>query len=82
MDSRKVFSRCGKLSLRYPRYIFYHALSFFAALSGPPCVKSTDLKTIFHCSPALCTKAPSAAVWAKPTWILHLSVLEEAIMWF
>ena len=37
MDSRKVFSRCGKLSLRYPRYIFYHALSFFAALSGPPC---------------------------------------------
>ena len=32
----KVFSRCEKVSFRYPGYVFYHALSFFAALSGPP----------------------------------------------
>ena len=36
MDYRKVFRRCGKLSLRYPRYIFYHALSFFATLFRSP----------------------------------------------
>ena len=32
-----ISSRCGKLLFTYPRYIFYHALSLFATLSGPPC---------------------------------------------
>ena len=37
LDFRMIFSRCGKLLFTYPRYIFYHALSLFATLSGPPC---------------------------------------------
>ena len=66
---RNNLSRCARLSYRYPGYIFCHALSFFA-LSSPPCNKhNTDFNIYFHCSLALCTKAPSAAVWAKPTWI-------------
>ena len=32
-----IFKRFGKLVFTYPRYIFYHALSLFATLSGPPC---------------------------------------------
>ena len=36
-DLNMIFNRCVKLLLAYPRSIFYHALSFFATLSGPPC---------------------------------------------
>ena len=36
-DFSMIFKRFGKLVFTYPRYIFYHALSLFATLSGPPC---------------------------------------------